>query len=103
MCRITHGVCGYGSSMSSRRPPPPDPVVPRKEGRGWKTYALAGAVVLLAILILQNLQEVEVRFLFIDATIPLIFALLIVGALGALIGWAAPRVRRGGYEAPQRD
>ena len=32
----------------------------------------------------------------IDARIPLIFALLLVGALGALIGWAAPRVRRGG-------
>ena len=72
------------------------PELPRKEGRGWKTYALATAGILLAILILQNLQEVEVRFLFINTTIPLIFALLLVGALGALIGWAAPRVRRGG-------
>ena len=74
------------------------PDLPRNEGRGWRTYALAAAAVLLAILILQNLQEVEVRFLFINTTIPLIFALLIVGALGALIGWAAPRVRRGGPE-----
>ena len=74
------------------------PGLPRKEGRGWKTYALAAAAVLLAILILQNLQEVEVRFLFINTTIPLIFALLLAGALGALIGWAAPRVRRGGPE-----
>lgn len=73
----------------------PDVTV-RKEGRGWKTYALAVAAVLLAILILQNLQEVEVRFLMINAQIPLIFALLIVGALGTLIGWATPRVRRGG-------
>jgi len=52
----------------------------------------------MAILILQNLQEVEVRFLFIETRIPLIFALLLVGALGALVGWAAPRVRRGGPE-----
>ncbi len=52
--------------------------------------------IVLAILILQNLQEVEVRFLFVTTNIPLIFALLLVGALGALVGWAAPRVRRGG-------
>jgi len=83
-------VCGYGSGVSD------DPIIPRKEGRGWKTYALGMAAVLLAILILQNSQEVEVKFLFINTTIPLIFALLIAGALGALIGWAAPRVRRGG-------
>lgn len=74
------------------------PITPRKEGRGWKTYALGTAGVLLAILILQNSQEVEVKFLFINTTIPLIFALLIAGALGALIGWATPRVRRGGPE-----
>lgn len=84
---------GYGVVMRSD---PPE--LPRKEGRGWKAYALGIAGILLAILILQNLQEVEVRFLFINTTIPLIFALLLVGALGALVGWAAPRVRRGGPE-----
>lgn len=72
------------------------PDLPKKDGRGWKFYALVVAGVLMAILILQNLQEVEVRFLFIETRIPLIFALLVVGALGALVGWAAPRVRRGG-------
>ena len=65
---------------------------------GWKGYGLIVAAILLAILILQNLQEVEVDFLFIHSTIPLIFALLLAGALGALIGWAAPRVRRGGRD-----
>jgi uncharacterized integral membrane protein len=70
--------------------------VPRKEGHGWKAYALGVAGLLLAILVLQNLQKVEVRFIFINTTIPLIFALIIVGLLGALVGWAAPRVRRGG-------
>ena len=72
------------------------PDLPKKEGRSWKFYALVVAGILMAILILQNLQEVEVRFLFINTTIPLIFALLAVGALGALVGWAAPRVMRGG-------
>ncbi len=72
------------------------PELPKKEGRGWKSYALGFAGLVLAILILQNAQEVEVKFLFINTTIPLIFALLLAGGLGALIGWATPRVRRGG-------
>ena len=75
-----------------------EPITSRKEGLGWKGYALGIAAVLLAILVLQNAQEVEVKFLFINTTIPLIFALLIVGALGAVVGWAAPRVRRGGRD-----
>jgi uncharacterized integral membrane protein len=75
-----------------------DQMSPRKEGMGWKGYTLVVAAILLAILILQNLQEVEVDFLFIHTTTPLIFALLIAGGLGALIGWASPRVRRGGRD-----
>jgi uncharacterized integral membrane protein len=77
--------------MEARQPP----VVPRKEGPGWKAWALGVAGALLLILVLQNLQEVRVDFLFIHTTIPLIFALLIAGALGALIGWATPHIRRG--------
>ena len=72
------------------------PDLPRKEGRGWKTWALGIAAVLLGILIVQNAQEVQVDFLFVHTTTPLIIALAIAGGLGALIGWAAPRVRRGG-------
>jgi uncharacterized integral membrane protein len=66
---------------------------------GWKRWALGIAALLFAILVAQNFQEVEVDFLFVHTTAPLIGALLIAGALGALIGWAAPRVRRG---APER-
>ena len=80
--------------MEARQPPE----LPRKEGRGWKPYALGIAGLLLLIGVLQNLQEVRVDFLFIHTTIPLIFALLIAGALGAMIGWAAPRIRRGGHD-----
>jgi uncharacterized integral membrane protein len=71
------------------------PVIQQKERAGWKTWALGIAGALLLILVLQNLQEVRVDFLFIHTTIPLIFALLIAGALGALIGWATPHIRRG--------
>lgn len=75
-----------------------DPTSPRRERRGWRFYALGAAALLLAILIMQNLQEVEVELLFINTTMPLIFALLIVGGLGAVLGWATPRVRRGGRD-----
>ncbi len=76
----------------------------RREGRGWRTYVLAAAVIVLLVFFLQNSQEVEVQFLFTETQTPLIFALLIAGALGALIGWAWPHVRRGRRaEREQRD
>jgi uncharacterized integral membrane protein len=67
---------------------------PRSEGRGWRFYVIAVAGLLLAILIVQNLQKVTVDFLFVETETPLIIALVIAGGLGALIGWALPHVRR---------
>jgi uncharacterized integral membrane protein len=52
------------------------------------------AVVLLVIFVAQNAQRVEVDFLFTTTDTPLVVALVIAGALGALIGWAVPRIRR---------
>jgi uncharacterized integral membrane protein len=77
--------------MEARTPPD----LPQKEGTSWKHWTLGIAGVLLLILVLQNLQDVRVDFLFVHAQIPLIFALLLAGALGALIGWAVPHIRRG--------
>ena len=68
--------------------------MPRSEGRGWRFYVIAVAGLLLAILIVQNLQKVTVDFLFVETETPLIIALVIAGGLGALIGWALPHVRR---------
>jgi uncharacterized integral membrane protein len=68
--------------------------MPTKEGHGWRTWLLVTAGVLLLILIGQNAQDVEIDFLFINTEAPLIVALVIAGALGALIGWALPHVRR---------
>jgi uncharacterized integral membrane protein len=48
-----------------------------------------------AIFVIQNSQSVQVEFLFTSTDTPLIFALLVAGALGAVIGWAWPHVRRG--------
>jgi uncharacterized integral membrane protein len=70
----------------------------RKEGRGWKFWLAMVAVALLAIFVIQNSQDVEVEFLFTTTDTPLFLALLLAGGLGAVIGWAAPRVRRGGRD-----
>jgi uncharacterized integral membrane protein len=62
--------------------------------RGWRTWALGIAIVLAIILIAQNSQSVKIKFLFVDTTTPLFFALLIAVLLGAVIGYVAPVVRR---------
>jgi uncharacterized integral membrane protein len=80
--------------------------MPKKEGQGWRTWLLVTAGLLLLILIGQNAQDVEIDFLFINTEAPLIVALVIAGALGALIGWALPHVRRSRKlerEREQRD
>ena len=71
---------------------------PEQVGRretNWKGWATLVLVVLLLIFIIQNSQEVEIKFLFFGSfNTALIFALVIAALLGALIGWLAPRVRR---------
>ncbi len=62
--------------------------------RNWRSWALGLAVVVALIFIAQNSQKVKVKFLFIDTTTPLIFALLIAAILGAVIGYVAPLVRQ---------
>ena len=76
---------------------PPIDGLPRKEGRGWKFWLGMAAIALFAIFVIQNSQDVEVEFLFTTTDTPLFLALLLAGGLGAVIGWAAPRVRRGGH------
>jgi uncharacterized integral membrane protein len=77
--------------------PPGIESVSRKEGRGLKFWLLVAAGVLFAIFVIQNSQDVKVEFLFTTTDTPLFLALLVAGGLGAVIGWAAPRVRRGGH------
>jgi uncharacterized integral membrane protein len=82
-----------------------DPIegLQRKEGRGWRFYVVATALALLAIFVIQNSQSVPVEFLFTSVDTPLFFALLVAGGLGAVIGWAAPRVRRGGPDRQREE
>ena len=67
----------------------------RREGPNWKLWMLAIATLLLAIVVIQNSQEVPIDFLFVDTTMPLIFGLLLAGVLGFIIGWLTPILRRG--------
>jgi uncharacterized integral membrane protein len=67
---------------------------PQPRQRNWRNWALGIAVLVAIIFIAQNAQRVEVQFLFVDTTTPLIFALLIATLLGIVIGYVFPLVRR---------
>ena len=76
----------------------PRELQPQAKQRNWRGWALGIGVLVAIIFIAQNSQKVKVKFLFVDTTTPLIFALLIAAILGAVIGYVAPLVRRGRRE-----
>lgn len=67
---------------------------PQKKETNWRAWGLGVLIVLVLIFIAQNSQSVQVKFLFFDASMPLIFGLLIATILGVLIGYVGPIVRR---------
>ena len=67
---------------------------PQKRETNWRAWGLGVLIVLALIFIAQNSQSVQVKFLFFDASMPLIFGLLIATILGVLIGYVGPIVRR---------
>lgn len=73
---------------------PPDELQTQVKRSTWRQWALGVAVLLVVIFIAENSQEVEVKFLFVNTTTPLIFALLIAAVLGVVIGYVGPLVRR---------
>lgn len=68
---------------------------PATSERRWGLYVVCAAALLALVFVLQNREETSVTFLFAETELPLFFALLIAMALGAVIGWLAPRVIRG--------
>ena len=66
---------------------------PERKGTNWRAWGLGVVVVLVIIFIAQNSQSVRVKFLFWDASAPLIFALLITTLVGVAIGYVTPIVR----------
>ncbi len=69
-----------------------------EQGFTAKQWAAAIALGLLLLFVLLNTQKVEVDFIVTTANVPLVFALLIAGLLGALVGWLLPRVRGRGKD-----
>ena len=51
-------------------------------------------VALVLIVALQNSQRVHVDILFVNLSAPLIVVILIAAAIGAVIGYVGPLVRR---------
>ena len=59
-----------------------------------KRWLLIAAGAFLLLILILNSQMVEVHLIIATAEMPLFFALALAAALGALVGWAAPRLRR---------
>ena len=75
----------------------------RREGTNWRHWAIGIALVLLAIFVLVNTEEVKVDFVVGDTQLPLIIALLISALLGAVIGYIGPILRRHRRDERRRD
>lgn len=85
---------------------PHDPIgrAPKRDARSqFRLYAAGVVAVLALILIIQNSQKVEFNFFFASADTPLFFGLLIAFALGAVVGWLLPRVRRTRTRVESKD
>jgi uncharacterized integral membrane protein len=67
--------------------------VTRREGPGGKVIVLLLALVLLVVFVLQNTEEIRIDFLFWHGRWPAWIVILLVAALGLLVGWIAATVR----------
>lgn len=70
---------------------------PKPQGQketNWRTWGIGVLIALVLIVALQNSQQVRVDVLFLTVDAPLIVTLLVTAAIGALIGYLAPVVRR---------
>ncbi|HXS48139.1 MAG TPA: LapA family protein [Solirubrobacterales bacterium] len=69
----------------------------------WRSWVVAVLVAIVAIVALQNSQQVRVDVLFVTVDAPLIVTLLVAVAVGALIGYVAPVLRRHRRDERHRD
>lgn len=65
-----------------------------KKPVNWRAWIVGVLVAIVVIVALQNSQQVRVDVLFITVDAPLIITLLAAVAIGALIGYVTPLVRR---------
>jgi len=60
----------------------------------WRAWMVGILVALILIVALQNSQRVHVDILFVNLAAPLIVVILIAAAIGAVIGYVGPLVRK---------
>jgi uncharacterized integral membrane protein len=87
-----------GSAAASRIVVVPE----QRKGTNWRAWIVGVLIALVAIVCLQNSQQVRVDVLFVTLDAPLIVTLLVAVAIGALIGYVAPLVRRHRREENKR-
>jgi uncharacterized integral membrane protein len=63
------------------------------ERTGVRQWLLIAVGIILVLFFVLNLQDVKVHLLVATVQMPLIIALAIAALLGALVGWALPRLR----------
>jgi uncharacterized integral membrane protein len=73
-----------------------------KKPVNWRAWLVGILVALVLIVGLQNSQEVSFEVLFASFQAPLIVVILLATAVGALIGYVAPLVRRHRREERQQ-
>jgi uncharacterized integral membrane protein len=65
-----------------------------KKPVNWRAWLVGILSALILIVALQNSQEVSFEVLFASFNAPLIVVILLAAAIGVLIGYIAPLVRR---------
>ena len=60
----------------------------------WRAWLVGALVAVVLIVALQNSQQVKVDVLFLSVDAPLIVTLLAAVAIGAVIGYVTPVLRR---------
>jgi len=78
-------------------------VAPKKKPVNWRAWVIGVLIALVAIVALQNSQQVRVDVLFLTVDAPLIVTLLVAVGIGALIGYGAPVLRRHRREEMRRE
>ncbi len=74
----------------------------QQKGTNWRAWIVGILIALVVIVCLQNSQQVRVDVLFVTLDAPLIVTLLAAVAIGALIGYVTPLVRRHRREESKR-
>jgi len=72
-----------------------------KKPINWRAWLVGILSALVLVVALQNSQEVSFEVLFASFNAPLIVVILLAAAIGVLIGYIAPLVRRHRREEKQ--